>query len=665
MPSPNHVSKQSCTPFGQRGRKQAGWRTVITIMLVQLLLWTTEGRADSWTATGSLGTARFWHTVTLLSNGKVLAAGGYDGLASAELYDPAGNSGAGAWAGTGSLNTGRRLHTATLLPSGKVLVTGGSSGGPLYSSAELFDPTGNSGAGSWTTTANMSVSRDRHTATLLPNGKVLVVGGGNGSGQRSSAELFDPAGNSGAGSWTTTGSMAYAREFHTATLLPNGKVLVAGGFDGDDSITSAELFDPAGNSGAGSWTTTGSLNVACKNHTATLLPNGKVLVAGGRNYTDDNLESVQLYDPANGTWINMSPMNVERSWHTATLLPNGKVLVASGDGGESSAELYDVDNDTWTETDSLLDLRNYAAATLLPNGKVLIVGGCCSISSAELFQPTLWTPADISPRNWYEADSYIGVLSDGDTLSGSYDWVDAGSAGWNAHLSIGSGNGAKWESSELNGHSVVRFAINQTAAYYLKSGGAAAQTFSRNLSALTIIAVAKPTGAGTVLVSQYGSGPGTPWHHLYAANNGKWGYGGMRDPINDPFCFCGADDFDSGSTSYSSGRYDVQVAVLKHSTREKWFFLNGSQDHYDSGFSSSGGTTINDNNTLNHALIGAQTLGGSASFLGDMAEIMVFASALSDANRQKIEGYLSHKYGLQAQLPSNHPYKVRPPHQGE
>jgi N-acetylneuraminic acid mutarotase len=124
---------------------------------------------------------------------------------------------------TGALNTGRAYHTATLLPNGKVLVAGGenpSSPGIYLSSAELYDPT----AGTWTTTGSLATSRAHHTATLLPNGKVLVAGGYNFS-YPASAELYDPA----TGKWTTSGALKTARDLHTATLLPNGQVLVAGG----------------------------------------------------------------------------------------------------------------------------------------------------------------------------------------------------------------------------------------------------------------------------------------------------------------------------------------------------------------------------------------------------------------------------------------------------
>ena len=319
----------------------------------------------TWHPSGSMATSRSGHTATLLQNGKVLVAGGADNsgtiLSSAELFDPAANGGAGAWSSTGSMTIVRENHTATLLPNGKVLVAGAgyyAAGSWVYlSAAELFDPAANEGAGAWSSTGEMTTSRSGHTASLLKSGKVLVAGGYGTDGFLSSAELFDPAANGGAGAWSSTGSMTIVRENHTATLLPNGKVLVAGGsYWGTNSriyLSSADLFDPAANGGAGAWSSTGSMATARSSHTAirsghtaALLPNGKVLVAGGYDGST-TLSSAELFDPAAnggaGAWSATWPMAAARDLHTATLLPNGKVLVAGGYDGSttlSSAELF-------------------------------------------------------------------------------------------------------------------------------------------------------------------------------------------------------------------------------------------------------------------------------------------------------------------------------------
>jgi hypothetical protein len=231
-------------------------------------------------------------------------------------------------------------HTATLLPDGKVLVAGGVDNIRAVASAELYDPA----TGTWAATGSMTTSRVGHTATLLPDGKVLVAGGDG----LASAELYDPA----SGTWAATGSMTTSRSDHTATLLAGGRVLVAGGYSdfGSRLLGSAELYDPA----TGDWTAAGSMTSPRILHTATLLPDGQVLVAGGAigvSPTGDTiLASAELYDPASGTWTATAGMATVREFSTATLLPGGTVLMAGGKGGAysqpphgplASADLYD------------------------------------------------------------------------------------------------------------------------------------------------------------------------------------------------------------------------------------------------------------------------------------------------------------------------------------
>jgi hypothetical protein len=323
--------------------------------------------------TGSMGTNRAGHTATLLLNGKVLLAGGYDdishfmnrsdALRSAELYDPATetftpNYNIWPYLGYGRpMRIPRAWHTATLLPeyyieegyycpAGDVLIAGGEGGigvwweesysytEKYYSADEVFGLTGE--------ITVMNIGRAHHTATLLPNGNVLLAGGWNpNDGTLSSAELYAPV-----RSWETffvTGSMTTSRADHTATLLPNGKVLVAGGWDSNGTLLSAELYDPA----TETFTATGSMTTAREGHTATLLPNGKVLVTGGLGYDLGyvHLSSAELYDPDTGTFAATGSMTTARDGYTATLLPNGKVLVTGGwnpnDGTLCSAEVYD------------------------------------------------------------------------------------------------------------------------------------------------------------------------------------------------------------------------------------------------------------------------------------------------------------------------------------
>jgi N-acetylneuraminic acid mutarotase len=365
------------------------WFSVCLLLSLLLSLFAVQpaSAADGiWTPTGSMSVARWDHSATLLSNGKVLVAGGYSrtgGQAIAELYNPS----TGAWTTTGSMIEVRGQHTATLLADGRVLITGGSNN--LYHqlpSAELYNPA----TGLWTSAGDMALPRGGHTATLLANGKVLVVGGSNivWGDFTSSAELYDPATNT----WSSTGSMHTDRGLHAAVPLPNGKVLVMGGIDDQLlSLGSAELYDPE----TGTWTPTGALKTERDEHTTLLLSNGTVLAFGGVH--DNNpLSSAELYDPATGVWTETGSMVSNHNYHAAALLSNGKVLVSAGtnslDGLFSSVEVYDPATGTWTETGSLGTARADHAAVLLPNGAVLAVGGWGPLSeiltSAELYRST-------------------------------------------------------------------------------------------------------------------------------------------------------------------------------------------------------------------------------------------------------------------------------------
>jgi len=318
----------------------------------------------SFSATGSMGTARYGHSVTLLSTGKVLIAGGFNGgtLRSAELYDPA----TGTCTPTGSLLGARSDHTATPLPDGTVLVAGGASGSSLRT-AELYDPK----SGTFTATGNLIDSSTFHTATLLLNGKVLIAGG-VASGDLSSAELYDPATKT----FTATGSMTVAREAHTATLLADGKVLIVGGKNSSGYLQSAEVYDPS----TGTFTATTGMPVSSREfHTATRLTDGTVLIAGGLNGA--YLQSAELYDPASGTFTAVGSLIAPRYLHTATLLPDGQVLITGGhnsNGSLATAELYDPASQTFASAGSFASGRESHAAVLLPNGRVLIAGGTLS-----------------------------------------------------------------------------------------------------------------------------------------------------------------------------------------------------------------------------------------------------------------------------------------------
>ena len=330
--------------------------------------------AHGFRVTGSMAYKREGHTATLLQDGRVLVAGGWQQINSApsptaEMRDPA----SGSFSTTGSMGTARGCHTATLLANGKVLIAGGESGPAVVATAELFDPAN----GTFTPTGSMSSARCAHTATLLNDGKVLVAGGHDGTVALTSAETYDPA----TGTFSLAGPMGTAREGHTATLLQNGNVLLAGGDtavgqgDGTETDT-AELYDPI----AGKFSSTNHMTSPRVAHTATLLGNGQVLVTGGASGTPLGsgwLATAELYDPATGNFVPTGSMAVARLGHTATLLGDGMVLVAGGDSSLilSSAELFDPAVGFFTVTGSLTIPRDGHSATLLNDGTVLVTGG--------------------------------------------------------------------------------------------------------------------------------------------------------------------------------------------------------------------------------------------------------------------------------------------------
>ena len=308
------------------------------------------------------------------------------------LYAQWSIDGPGLWKATGNLGVNRAFGKAVRLPNGKVLVAGGETGGTTVTgylkSAELYDPD----TGKWSATGSMAYSRYQFAMVLLPTGKVLAVGGYGGGLFRASAELYDPA----TGTWSSAGSVGTPRAWTTATLLQNGKVLVAGGDNDGAVLASAKLYDPSTNT----WSTTGTMKVAFYNHTATLLPNGKVLVTGGQGQANGGapIAKAELYDPATGTWSLTTPLSGPRGVTTATLLPNGKVLLAGGakqvgSGYLATAVLYDPATGQWSDTGSMHVARSDAAAGLLPNGKVLITGGknASPLASAELYDPNTGT----------------------------------------------------------------------------------------------------------------------------------------------------------------------------------------------------------------------------------------------------------------------------------
>ncbi len=355
--------------------------------------------------TGDLNDSRFAATATTLPNGLVLIVGGVasEGPASGstELYDPA----TGAFSHAGSLASGRAYHTATLLRDGRVLIAGGiGADGRPVAAAELYDPA----TRHFSVTGSLGQPRFDHTATLLQNGKVLIAGGDTTTAHTSNlatAELYDPATGSFGATGNVTrfydpeadkfyyvGRMVAAHGKHTATLLQNGDVLIAGGGDAGGAVeAAAEVYDPAN----GKFAATGALVVARQAHRATRLANGMVLITGGIDANSHVLAQAELYDPARGkftlttaAFAGGTNLIEPRYEHTATLLPSGAVLIAGGGGGKTilnTAELYDPARGAFRCVGgagvgggcagSMTEYRDYAAAARMANGAVLVVGG--------------------------------------------------------------------------------------------------------------------------------------------------------------------------------------------------------------------------------------------------------------------------------------------------
>jgi hypothetical protein len=301
-----------------------------------------------------------------------------------------------AWVNFRTMDPGRFLHTATVLPSGKILFVGGHNGSTAIpaNSAALYDPGYNSLVG----TGGSFGPRYSHAAILLLSGKVLVSGGRNDSVVLESASVYDPAFNS----WPTTGNMGYKRQGHTLTLLKDGRVLAVGGNDGSAVLNTAELYDPV----QGTWRATGTMASFRHFHTATLLPTGQVLVTGGANdlSASVSLQSAELYDPDTGTWSPAGFMSSPRSYHTTTVLSTGKILITGGKHGSTvhnTAELYDPGSKGWTSAGSMASARYRHTALLLATGKVLIIGGnsgAAALGSTELYDPVTraWSAAAVS-----------------------------------------------------------------------------------------------------------------------------------------------------------------------------------------------------------------------------------------------------------------------------
>ena len=312
------------------------------------------------------------------------------GAASPVTPSPPPPANAGSWATLARLATGRIDQTATVLQDGRVLVVGGSKEAEAnqLATAEIFNPKTNA----WSAAASMAYPRARHTATLLADGRVLVVGGlGPGRGN---SEIYDPGTNK----WSPAGNLISARANHQAVRLADGRVLVMGGRQPGRPLSSAEIFDPV----LRSWASTGSLLVARDRPQAVILPGGKVLVTGGVSVDTGGsldasvlagspLATTEVYDPATKVWIPGPTMSVGRVGHAMATLGNGDVFVVGGTRDPAPAEILDSRSDTWASTAQVAPRIAPVVGVLVGGTRVIVAGGLVEKYDPATVQSTGYT----------------------------------------------------------------------------------------------------------------------------------------------------------------------------------------------------------------------------------------------------------------------------------
>ena len=293
----------------------------------------------------------------------------------------------------------RRGDTVTALPDGRVLVVGDLSSPGNWNGAQVYRPAKNV----WQSTAFLADKRRWHTSTLLLDGRVLVTGGREISGKvLHTVEIFDPLDDA----WTSTSVMHHGRAHHAAALLNDGRVIVVGGFDRDlRTLTSAEVYDPA----TQTWSLVGHMSEARSVPTASVLHDGRVLITGGSHIGAGSAamrNTAEIYNPITNSWAPAGEFEVNRAGHSATVLRDGRVLVAGGAGPASTiakAEIYDPDKNAWYSAGSLALARTGHSAAMMSDGRIIVAGGWSNDGSAghlvELFDPRVgtWLTLAVSP----------------------------------------------------------------------------------------------------------------------------------------------------------------------------------------------------------------------------------------------------------------------------
>ncbi|NNE45119.1 MAG: hypothetical protein HKN37_00505 [Rhodothermales bacterium] len=346
-----------------------------------------SGGDNTLISVGPMHTPRAVHTSTLLADGSVLITGGFaqdresDPFATVEIFDAERN----AFKSGGKMTMGRQSHSASVLPVGTVLIVGGYGAGAM-STSEIYDP----GTNASEPAAKPVTGRAAHRATELLDGRILITGGNGEAGSvLSSVEAYDPT----AGEFRQVGSLTSPRVGHTQTLLDGGSVLIVGGTSGWRNATkilaTAEVFDPAKNTSV----SVGEMNTPRYKHAAVRLADGRVLVVGGSNENDfrGRYDTAEIYDPSTRTFTETNRLKSARfKLRTAVArLADGLVLIA---GGSDVIEIFDPRSQVFEALPDRFDTaRFFASATALPDGRALITGGydqrIQSTSKAWLYMP--------------------------------------------------------------------------------------------------------------------------------------------------------------------------------------------------------------------------------------------------------------------------------------
>ena len=327
----------------------------------------------------------------------------------------------GALTRIGAMTVPRAAHTASALPDGRVLIAGGctrDSCEGITASTELVDPA----TGASTPGPDMREPRVGHAAVTLADGRILLIGGFGPGTVTGTTDLFDPA----SGTMAPGPDLIEPRADPVAILLPNGALLVAGGYDGDRSMASAELLDR----GATAFRPTGAMAVARSSHVGALLPDGRVLVMGGSTGGEGSQvrASAEVYDPGTGTWAATDGLTVPRHKLAALGLADWRVLVIGGSdeqdafGRYRSTELYDPATGAFRRASDMGAPRYKitAAVVRLADGRVLVAGGA---PAAELFDPATGTFTSVEGSGSVDRSFIAAVLvQDGSVLvTGGYD----------------------------------------------------------------------------------------------------------------------------------------------------------------------------------------------------------------------------------------------------